>query len=476
MVAAERERLTSESVIQGLLLLQRPLSRVESLQVLAHLHQELTVDDGLPLRLAAACKMLARLRNCALQTKDLEPVLDAIVAVLQRRADVGVRAASMDALAHSVSLLHTLCWCSVEVSAAIPGVLDASATAVGAESESTGTRRCLALEVEAFAHRLSAECADSVCAVLLENHADSRELTLHACGSLLLMYKFCPHIQCRLAAVAAASAVLCTFGKHAEGGDSSLHAEDLDKSQVDEQPPIAAGRAATAVGCVTYDAHVVRNACALLCAALEAERAQGDLAMLAVAAVPAVDVIWAQIKRDPFAEAMRRGGLGHRRTENEQMQVDVVEAAWRVMSVLSDERINPQGWGGVHERRRVLLLATRSLASYPDAAGVAQVTCCAVATVVRQGLHAIHVEQQVCDWMWASACVCDVFVYLYNRMMICTRERMRTCGHKQLVSSLCARLRVHQARITHACAQLRTHTHTHTHAHTCTQTHAHLHL
>ena len=181
MVAAERERLTAESVIQGLLLLQRPLSRVEALQVLAHLHQELTVDDGLPLRLAAACKMLARLRNCALQTKDLEPVLDAIVAVLQRRADVGVRAASMDALAHSVSLLHTLCWCSVEVSAAIPGVSDASATAVGAESESTCTCRCLALEVEAFAHRMSAECADSVCAVLLENHADSRELALHAC-------------------------------------------------------------------------------------------------------------------------------------------------------------------------------------------------------------------------------------------------------------------------------------------------------
>jgi len=204
----------------------------------------------------------------------------------------------------------------------------------------------------------------------------SRDLALHACGALMMIYRFRPQTDGRLKAVAAATAVLQAYGKDA---------------QLTDPPDTGDAEAA-----VKYDAGAVRNACALLWTALEGEVEEDKRAELVVALCPAVDLVWAQLERDPREVAnavLMEGGGAHERMQGEQAQLDVTEASWRVLSIISRQHLSPQRWGGVRERRRVLLLATRALAQYQDAAGLAEVTCLAIAQVVRQGLSEVAREQ-----------------------------------------------------------------------------------
>jgi hypothetical protein len=123
-----------------------------------YLHATLKVDEDLPGRLAVGCKVLSRIRNCSFRSTDLDPILDAVLAVLRWRGDTETPQ-PLSALAQCLCLLHSLCWCSIE------------ASAESSDSSSHGCRPCLALENQAFACRLSEECTPLVCAVLLEHHA-----------------------------------------------------------------------------------------------------------------------------------------------------------------------------------------------------------------------------------------------------------------------------------------------------------------
>ena len=192
----------------------------------------------------------------------------------------------------------------------------------------------------------------------------------------MMVYRFRPETDCRLQAVAAASKVLQTYGMDAHGHSS----------------PAELG-AETAI---EYDAGVVRNACALLWAALKGEVRADKRAELVVSVCPAVDVLWGQLERDPRQVAdtvLEQGGSAYERMLCEQVQLDVTEASWRVLSIISQEDFNPQRWGGPKERRRVLLLATRALGTYQDAAGIAEVACLAIAQVVRQGLDEVAADR-----------------------------------------------------------------------------------
>jgi len=139
-------------------------------------------------------------------------------------------------------LLHALCWCSVDTSAST--------------GSASGWQKCLALEDDKIAVRLSTQCVEHVCSLVLEEHARSllisslpcargssmptslwtflssdassviaampcwccrsRDLALHACGALMMIYRFRPQTDGRLKAVAAATAVLQAYGKDAQ--------------------------------------------------------------------------------------------------------------------------------------------------------------------------------------------------------------------------------------------------------------------
>jgi len=126
------------------------------------------------------CEVLLRMRNSSVNVKQLDSTVNAVLAVvgmarqsLRRRRDGAP--VHLSALEQSVCLLHAVCWCSVD-----SPEQDASNPSIG-----RGGRKCLALENEAFAQHLADQCAELVCALLLEEHARSTPilaLALRTCA------------------------------------------------------------------------------------------------------------------------------------------------------------------------------------------------------------------------------------------------------------------------------------------------------
>jgi len=364
MVAAEREPLTGDAMMRAVMLTRRPLNLEESNQLLLYMQSMLDqfffeadrniAPDGLSERLAVCCEVLTRIRNSSVKPMQIAFVIEAVLNILQR----GVNAESplpFSVLAQTLSLLHTLCWCSVDTPA----------------SSHEGQRQRLALEDEAFASLVAKQCTEPVCAILLEHHAQSRSLARHACGALMMIYKFRPHTRFVLQAVAAATAVLQTYGA-ASARDSNDSADS------------------------NFDAAVVSNACALLWVVSSREQSvSADIgedphlrhAHGSPSAVywPAVQIVWAQLERDP-QETARLMMQQQDTAVHEHTLLNVTEAAWHFLNGANNGALNPHRWGDEKERKRALMLATRALSTYQDAAGLAQAACTAIAHIVRQGL------------------------------------------------------------------------------------------
>ena len=361
MVAAEREPLTGDAMMRHLMQTRRPLNLEETNQLLLYMQSMLDqfffeadrniAPDGLRDRLDDCCKVLTRIRNSSVKPIQIAFVIEAVLNILQR----GVNAESplpCSVLAPTLCLLHTLCWCSVD-------------------SSNEGQRQRLALEDEAFASLVAKQCTEPVCAILLEQHAQSRSLAWHACGSLMMIYKFRPHTRFVLQAVAAATAVLQTYGA-ASARDSNDSADS------------------------NFDAAVVSNTCALLWVVSSREQSVSvDLsedphlqhAHGSPSAVygPAVQIVWAQLERDP-QETARLMMQQQDPAVHEHTILNVTEAAWHFLNGANTGALNPHRWGDEKERKKALILATRALSTYQDAAGLAQAACTAIAQIVRQGL------------------------------------------------------------------------------------------
>jgi hypothetical protein len=192
-------------------------------------------------------------------------------------------------------------------------------------------------------------------------------VAIHACGALMMIYKFCPWTRFRLDAARAAAAILHTYGNAAGSRTDSP-----------DTPPLTAEVAGTSESGdnVGADPHLLSIACSMLWALFEDKDKDIDRGALAAAVRPVVQVLWDHMEPGTLIDTNvitgSSAGLGMR-AGSPQGQLEVTEAAWRVLSALNDETLSPQGWGGVQERREVLLRATRALAAYPDAAGLAQV-------------------------------------------------------------------------------------------------------
>ena len=129
---------------------------------------ECDAGNELAKRLAVGCEVLLRMRNSAVNVKELDSTVNAVLAVLRCRGDGAP--VHLSVLEQSVCLLHTLCWCSVDSSEH-----DASNQSIGRRG-----RKCLALEDGAFAQRIADQCAEPVCDLLLEEHARSPPILLCA--------------------------------------------------------------------------------------------------------------------------------------------------------------------------------------------------------------------------------------------------------------------------------------------------------
>jgi hypothetical protein len=110
------------------------------------------LPDQLAQRLATSCEVLTRIRNSTVASSELNSTLDAVLAVLHHRNDTQLLP-SIAALEQCMCLLHALCWCSVE--------------------DSSFGQTCFAPVDANIATRLSTQCVELVCSLLLDEHARS---------------------------------------------------------------------------------------------------------------------------------------------------------------------------------------------------------------------------------------------------------------------------------------------------------------
>ena len=284
-------------------------------------------------RLSMGCEVLMRMRNSSVNVEQLDSTVNAVLMVLRCRGDGAP--VNLSALEQGVCLLHTVCWCSV----------DSPEPNASYHSGGRGVRKCLALEHEAFAQRLADQCAELVCALLIDEHARSKVLALHACGALMMMYKFCPQTQGRLVAATAATAVLEAYAYRPHRADADGEGDTHTEGGKSKHKDSARAKC---------DCGVVSNACALLWVVLNGEQVADARLTLAGAVCPAVEVLWGQLEMLASVEGQAlvlQGAGAHERKEREQAVVQVTEAAWRVLSLISQPELSPHGWGGEAERQ-----------------------------------------------------------------------------------------------------------------------------